>query len=138
MTLSDLSLVEGYFRNGRSTQFAPILCIVDYVILICTFPKNKYILVNVLVYLELQSNLVRNQLFLRNHFSWQIANLLHKNNEHLALRNTFRVTKKFLIAKFDCILAHLEFSCFQRFMKLKQGLKKLKNYARLPIQIFDY
>ena len=28
------------------------------------------------------------------------------NKEHLALRNNFRVTKKFLIAKFDCTYAN--------------------------------
>ena len=28
--------------------------------------------------------------------------ILHKDKEHLALRNNFRVTKKFLITKFDC------------------------------------
>ena len=33
-----------------------------------------------------------------------IVILLHKDKEHLELRNNFRVTKKFLIAKFDCIL----------------------------------
>ena len=38
---------------------------------------------------------------LRKHFLWLIANLLHKN---LVLRNNFRVTKKFLITKFDCNL----------------------------------
>ena len=31
------------------------------------------------------------------------CHLLHKDKELLALRNNFRVTKKFLIAKFDCI-----------------------------------
>ena len=29
--------------------------------------------------------------------------LLHKDKEHLALRNNIMVTKKFLITKFDCI-----------------------------------
>ena len=33
----------------------------------------------------------------------QFAVLLHKDKEHLALRNNFRVNKKFLIFKFDCI-----------------------------------
>ena len=33
----------------------------------------------------------------------QFANLLHmKDKEHLELRNNFKVTKKFLITKFDC------------------------------------
>ena len=40
---------------------------------------------------------------LRNHFRWSIANLHHKDKEHLALRDNFRMTKKFLITKFDCI-----------------------------------
>ena len=39
----------------------------------------------------------RNKLVLRNHFPWPNANLLHKDKEHLALRNNFRVTKKFLL-----------------------------------------
>ena len=39
----------------------------------------------------------------KNHFPWPNANLLHKDKEHLALRNNFRVTKKFLITKFDSI-----------------------------------
>ena len=58
--------------------------------------------------LEVQSNLVlrncliRNKLVLTNHFTWPICHLLHKDKEHLTLRNNFRVTKKFLITKFDC------------------------------------
>ena len=32
--------------------------------------------------------------------------LLPKDKERLALRNNFRVTKKFLIAKFDCIIIY--------------------------------
>ena len=61
-----------------------------------------------LVILQIQSNLViwrvliRNKLVLRNHFRWPIVNLLHKDKEHLVLRNNFRVTKKFFITKFDC------------------------------------
>ena len=48
------------------------------------------------------SNIViRNKLVLRNHFPWPTVNLLHKNKEHLALRNNFRVTIKFFFAKFD-------------------------------------
>ena len=31
-----------------------------------------------------------------------LGNLLHKDKEQLALRNNFRVTKKFLLGKFDC------------------------------------
>ena len=61
-------------------------------------------------HLHVQSNLairnilIRNKLVLRNHFLWPIANLLHKFKGHLASRNNFRVTKKFLITKYDCIL----------------------------------
>ena len=60
--------------------------------------------------IKLQSNLVirncliMNKLVLRNHFLWPVCHLLHKNKEHLALRNNFRVTELFLIAKFDFIL----------------------------------
>ena len=39
---------------------------------------------------------------LRNHFPRPIVNLLHKDKELLVLRNNFRLTKKFLITKFDC------------------------------------
>ena len=45
--------------------------------------------------------LIRNKLVLRNPFQWPIVNLLHKDKEHLVLRNNFRVTKKFLFTKFD-------------------------------------
>ena len=34
---------------------------------------------------------------------FSVTDLLHKDKEHLALRNNFRETKKFLITKFDCI-----------------------------------
>ena len=54
--------------------------------------------------LVIRNVLIRNKLVLRNHFPWPNANLLHKDKEHLALRNNFRVTKKFLITKFDCII----------------------------------
>ena len=52
--------------------------------------------------LAIRNGLVRNKLVLRNHFLWPICHLLHKDKELLALNN-FRATKKFLIAKFDCI-----------------------------------
>jgi len=47
--------------------------------------------------------LIRNKLVLRNHFLLPICHLLHKDKELLALRNNFRATKKFFIAKFDYI-----------------------------------
>ena len=46
----------------------------------------------------------------------QIANLLHKDKEHLASRNKFRVTKKFLITKFDC--TYICYSLFVNFVSL--------------------
>ena len=48
--------------------------------------------------------LIRKKLVLRNIFPWPIVNLLHRDNEHLALRNNFRATKMFLITKFDCAI----------------------------------
>ena len=51
----------------------------------------------------IRNGLIRNKLVLRNRFLWPICHLLHKDKELLALRNNFRVTKKFLIANFDCI-----------------------------------
>ena len=53
--------------------------------------------------LALRNCLIRNKLVLRNHFLWPICHLLHKDKELLALRNNFWATKKFVIAKFDCI-----------------------------------
>ena len=59
-------------------------------------------------FMQIQSNLVirnvliRNKIVLRNHFPWPNANLLHKDKEHLALRNNFRVTK------FECIISHIK------------------------------
>ena len=48
------------------------------------------------------------------------------NKEHLALRNNFRVTKKFLIAKFDCILlkivAFVQMTRIDRIFEDKFGL----------------
>ena len=51
-----------------------------------------------------KDGLIRNKLVLRNHFLCPICHLLHEDKELLALRNNFRATKKFLIAKFDCPL----------------------------------
>ena len=64
--------------------------------------SNTYIKTIVQSNLALRSCLIRNKLVLRNHFLWPICHLLYKNKEHLALRNNFRVTEVFLIAKFDC------------------------------------
>jgi len=53
--------------------------------------------------LAIRNGLIRNKLVLRNHFLLPICHLLHKDKELLALRNNFRATKKFFIAKFDYI-----------------------------------
>ena len=58
--------------------------------------------------LALRNVLIRNKLISRSHFLWQICHLLHKEKKLLALRNNFRMTKKFLIAKFDCIRILIE------------------------------
>ena len=50
----------------------------------------------------IRNGFIWNKLVLRNRFLWPICHLLHKDKELLALNN-FRATKKFLIAKFDCI-----------------------------------
>ena len=52
--------------------------------------------------LAIRNGLIRNKLVSRNHFLRSICHLLHKDMELLALRNNFRATKMFLIAKFDC------------------------------------
>ena len=51
----------------------------------------------------------KEQIGIRNHFLWPICHLLHKDKELLALRNNFRATKMFPIAKFDCTSEELEF-----------------------------
>ena len=70
-----------------------------------TFMESHSHFLNYLSTVKLSNKelLIRSKLVLRNHFLWQKANLLHKDKEHLALRNNFRVTKKFLINNFDCI-----------------------------------
>ena len=62
-------------------------------------PSLQYVLQS---NLAIRNSLIRNKLVLRNHFLWPICHLLHKDKELLALRNNFRATKKFLVAKFDC------------------------------------
>ena len=56
--------------------------------------------------LALQSILVIKNVLIRNKLvliSWNPMPIyLHTDKEHLALRNNSRVTKKFLITKFDC------------------------------------
>ena len=76
---------------------------------------------------------------LRNHFPWPICHLLHKDKEHLALRNNFRATKKFLIAKFDCtyikawvwIFANLEYFLTKGIdvSNLVNVIKETQNYT---------
>ena len=83
-----------------------------------------------------------NKLVLRNHFPWPIANLLHKDKDHLALRNNFRVTKKFLITKFNwqnvpicvflCKQTTMSVKIFWRYSHLSFGGPQLYNSEALP------
>ena len=66
--------------------------------------------------MTIRNSLIRNKLVLRNHFLWPICHLLHKDKERLASRNNFRVTKKFLIVKFDCSTVHIQ--CYQMILAL--------------------
>ena len=66
--------------------------------------------------LAIRNGLIRNKLVLRNHFLWPICHLLHKNKELLALRNNFRATKMFFIAKFDCIRKFFYFKILPNFL----------------------
>ena len=73
--------------------------------------------------LAIRNVFIRNKLVLRNHFLWPICHLLHKDKELLALRNNFRTTKKFRIAKFDCTCRkkswnHLKRTYFWRVLAL--------------------
>ena len=80
---------------------------------------------------------------LRNYFQWQIVNLLHKDKEHLALRNNSRVTKKFLITKLDCssnltIVSHFDLlKKFTTFNSKKFDCKK-KYKVDLKFQLILY
>ena len=67
---------------------------------------------------------IKNKLVLRNHFPWPICNLLHKHKEHLAFKENIRVTKKFLITKFDCI-------------KVCQSIKKRFPYSYKIITLWN-
>ena len=46
----------------------------------------------------------KEQIGIKEPFPVTICHSLHKDKELLALRDNFRATKKFLIAKFDCII----------------------------------
>ena len=46
----------------------------------------------------------KEQTVIKEPFSVTNLPLIHKDKELLSLRNNFRATKKFLIAKFDCIM----------------------------------
>ena len=51
---------------------------------------------------------------LRNHFPVPIVNFLHKDKERLALRNNFRVTKKFLTPSLTVYDLIKQFNRFQK------------------------
>ena len=101
---SSIWVLVGHLIYLRFAAFGPgqnvylyFLCLT---LVIHFFISSKCIQSN----LAIRNVLLRNLLVLRNHFPWPNCHLLHMNKEHLALRNNFRVTKKFLIAKFDCTM----------------------------------
>ena len=82
---------------------------------------------------SLYNTYIRNKLVLRNHFLWRpICHLLHKDKELLALRNNFRVTKKFLIAKFDCIIIK------EAAATIKRQASLLKNYVKTLLTKYEF
>ena len=109
----------------------------DFKLKVLKYPRN-FSLHNTLIQLNLviRNCLIRNLLVLRNHFLWPNASLLYKDKEHLALRNNFRVTEKFLSAKFDCALKSKN-SCIPYCRSLDcRSLNKL-NLFHISFQIFD-
>ena len=59
--------------------------------------------INITVKLGDKKRFDKEKIGVKGPFSMTIINLLHTDKELLALRNNFRVRKKFLITKFDCI-----------------------------------
>ena len=86
--------------------------------------------------LVIRNGLIRNKLVLRNHLSWPNANLLYKDKEHLALRNNFRVTKKFLITTFDCTSRRIKSLCRSQSYSHARYMTKLLIF--LQEKLFDF
>ena len=98
--LQNIGILTGIFSLFILAKFQDKIQI-DFWIKLPTF----YYSVNILSHaLAIRNGLIRNLLVLRNYFPWPIWHLLHKDKELLALRNNFRATKRFLIAKFDCTI----------------------------------
>ena len=66
-------------------------------------PRYKKTLTCYTVKLGNKERFDKEQIGIKKPFPVTNLNLLHKDKDLLALRNNFRATKKFLIAKFDCI-----------------------------------
>ena len=87
------------------------------------------------------------QIVLRNNFPRPICHLLHKDKELLALRNNFTATKKFLIAKFDCITSYISvmfffFSFSMHLLSISFNLQRgrlvvINGYDRSDIPIIE-
>ena len=74
----------------------------------CFCKKYKYLVPNNLQYrgtvkLGNKERFDKERIGIKEPIPWPIFYSLHKDKEHLAFRNNFRATKKFLIAMFDCI-----------------------------------
>ena len=67
-----------------------------------------------------------------------MTNLLHKDKEHLALRNSFRVTKKFLSTKFDFSTTSLSIASFTTsvWLVLEGGSSNIKLQSLLNRLLF--
>ena len=75
----------------------------------------------------IRNDLIRNTLVLRNHFLWPVTNFLHKDKEYLGLKYNFRVNKKFLITKFDCINGLFRFEKFDFYDQFSKVFSDLIN-----------
>ena len=91
----------GFLGQSTRVQRSHYYCLSNFRFFHST-TKQSYVF-QVQSNLALRNCLIRDKLVVRNHFLWPNVSLLHKDKEHLALRNNFRVTEKFLITKFDVL-----------------------------------
>ena len=78
----------GITENFKDTSTCDIVCL--------TYPDC------ITVKLGDKDRFDKEQIGVKESFPVSKCQFLHKDKEHLALRNNFWVTKKFLITKFDC------------------------------------
>ena len=84
-------------KIAKSFFVIPIFLTLKCLVALNELVNNQFIssFWHIIVTFVVQSNLVIRNVLIRNHFLWPIVNLLHKNKEHLTLRNNF--------TNFDCI-----------------------------------